>query len=181
VDVPEQTVAVALAGLAGWPFLPVALAHRADGSPSPDESFRAKRLAHPGIAVNGLTIGADPAVDASHLVQTEGLLIRWCQSNFRHARPSKTLRPTSEAPHLRVLVNAQKRSPSSLHSPLNLSETLKQPQISAQSGSLLAGIAGALAPGWLAPPAALLASIKTGATRATAPFTHAAQFGVQAS
>lgn len=75
----------------------------------------------------------------------------------------------SEALRLRVVAEPKDFSPLSLRSPLNLTGSFKQPLVTVEAGGLLARAAGALVLGALAPPAALLAFIDTGATPETEP------------
>ncbi len=69
----------------------------------------------------------------------------------------------TEALQLRVVAEPKDFSPFSLRSPLNVTGTFKQPQLTVEASGLLARAAGALLLGALAPPAALLAFIDTGA------------------
>ena len=69
----------------------------------------------------------------------------------------------NEALQLRVVAEPKDFSPFSLRSPLNVVGTFKQPRVTVEASGLLARAAGALLLGALAPPAALLAFIDTGA------------------
>lgn len=69
----------------------------------------------------------------------------------------------TETLQLRVVADPKDFSPFSLRTPLNVTGTLKQPQVRPEASGLLARAAGALVLGALAPPAALLAFIDTGA------------------
>jgi uncharacterized protein involved in outer membrane biogenesis len=75
----------------------------------------------------------------------------------------------TETLQLRVVADPKDFSPFSLRSPLNVSGTFKQPQVSVEASGLLARVAGALVLGALAPPAALLAFIDTGAAPESEP------------
>lgn len=68
----------------------------------------------------------------------------------------------TEALQLRVVAEPKDFSPLSLRSPLNVTGSFKQPQISVEAKGLMARVAGALVLGALAPPAALLAFIDIG-------------------
>ena len=81
----------------------------------------------------------------------------------------------TEALQLRVVADPKDFSPFSLRSPLNVVGTLKQPQVTVEASGLLARAAGALLLGALAPPAALLAFIDTGADPDTAPCLQTAK------
>jgi len=69
----------------------------------------------------------------------------------------------TETLRLRVVADPKDFSPLSLRTPLNVVGTFKQPRVTVEAKGLLARAAGALALGALAPPAALLAFIDTGA------------------
>ncbi|OLP07768.1 AsmA family protein [Rhodoferax antarcticus] len=69
----------------------------------------------------------------------------------------------TETLQLRVVADPKDFSPFSLRTPLNVTGTLKQLQVRPEASGLLARAAGALVLGALAPPAALLAFIDTGA------------------
>ncbi len=69
----------------------------------------------------------------------------------------------TESLQLRVVADPKDFSPLSLRSPLNVTGNFKQPQVTVESKGLVARLAGALVLGALAPPAALLAFIDTGA------------------
>ncbi len=69
----------------------------------------------------------------------------------------------TETLRLRVVADPKDFSPFCLRTPLNVTGNFKQPQVSVEAGGLLARAAGALVLGALAPPAALLAFIDTGA------------------
>jgi AsmA family protein len=75
----------------------------------------------------------------------------------------------SESLQLRVVAEPKDFSPLSLRSPLNVTGSFKQPKVSVEGRNLLARAAGALVLGALAPPAALLAFIDTGAERDSEP------------
>jgi len=75
----------------------------------------------------------------------------------------------TETLQLRVVADPKDFSPFSLRSPLNVNGTFKQPQVSVEASGLLARAAGALVLGALAPPAALLAFIDTGAAPESEP------------
>jgi uncharacterized protein involved in outer membrane biogenesis len=81
----------------------------------------------------------------------------------------------TEALRLRVVADPKDFSPFSLRSPLNVAGTFKQPQVTVEASGLLARAAGALLLGALAPPAALLAFIDTGAEPDTAPCSRPAK------
>ena len=68
----------------------------------------------------------------------------------------------TEALQLRVVADPKDFSPFSLRTPINVTGTFKQPQVSVEAKGLIARVAGALLLGALAPPAALLAFIDTG-------------------
>lgn len=69
----------------------------------------------------------------------------------------------TEALQLRVVADPKDFSPLSLRSPLQITGSFKQPQMSVEARGLITRVAGALVLGALAPPAALLAFIDTGA------------------
>jgi uncharacterized protein involved in outer membrane biogenesis len=75
----------------------------------------------------------------------------------------------TEKLQLRVVADPKDFSPLSLRTPLNITGTLKQPEVGIEGSGLLARAAGALLLGALAPPAALLAFIDTGASPDTEP------------
>jgi uncharacterized protein involved in outer membrane biogenesis len=75
----------------------------------------------------------------------------------------------AETLQLRVVAEPKDFSPFSLRTPLNVGGNFKQPQVSVEASGLLARAAGALLLGALAPPAALLAFIDTGAEPDTEP------------
>lgn len=75
----------------------------------------------------------------------------------------------TETLRLRLVADPKDFSPLSLRSPLNISGNFKQPQVTVEAGGLLARAAGALLLGALAPPAALLAFMDTGAEPDTEP------------
>ncbi len=68
----------------------------------------------------------------------------------------------TESLQLRVVAEPKDFSPLSLRSPLNVTGSFKQPQVSVEAKGLVARVAGALVLGAIAPPAALLAFIDTG-------------------
>ncbi len=68
-----------------------------------------------------------------------------------------------ETLRFRVVAEPKDFSPLSLRTPLQIAGSFKQPRVTVQTSALLARAAGALIPGALAPPAALLALIDTGA------------------
>ena len=75
----------------------------------------------------------------------------------------------SEELHLRIIAEPKDFSPFSLRSPLNVTGSFKQPEVSVEASGLLARAVGALVLGALAPPAALLAFIDTGTEPDTEP------------
>ena len=77
----------------------------------------------------------------------------------------------NESLQLRVVAEPKDFSPLSLRSPLNVTGSFKQPKVSIEGRNLLARAAGALVLGALAPPAALLAFIDTGAEPDSQPCT----------
>ena len=81
----------------------------------------------------------------------------------------------TEQLQLRVVADPKDFSPFSLRTPLNVTGNFKQPQVSVEASDLLARVAGALVLGALAPPAALLAFIDTGAEPESEPCAQPAK------
>jgi uncharacterized protein involved in outer membrane biogenesis len=77
---------LALGELAGWPFLRAPLAQQLSkltGSPvSLEGGFRTQLLIRPGLAVDRVTVGSGSAVEVPHLLQAEGLKVRWRWSDL---------------------------------------------------------------------------------------------------
>lgn len=88
--------AVALGELAGWPFLRTPLAQQLSkltgSTVSLEGAFRAQLLIQPGIAVDSVTLGSGSAVKVPHLLQAEGLVVRWRWSDLWHSRQGAPLR-----------------------------------------------------------------------------------------
>lgn len=72
---------VALGELAGWPFLrtPLAqqLAKATGGTVSLEGKFRAQLVVQPGVAVERVTLASGSGVEVPHLLQAQGLVVRW--------------------------------------------------------------------------------------------------------
>lgn len=88
--------ALALGEIAGWPFLRGPLARQLAGvtgsGVSLDGPFRAQLLLHPGIEVGRMSIGASAAVAVPHLLQAEGVVLRWRWGDLWRARQGAALR-----------------------------------------------------------------------------------------
>ena len=87
---------VALGELAGWPFLRKPLAHQlsqATGNSVQFEGrFRTQLLFRPGVSVEHATLGAGSAVEVPHLLQADGLDVRWRWADLWRSRQGASLR-----------------------------------------------------------------------------------------
>lgn len=87
---------LALGDLAGWPFLRTPLAQQLSkltGYPvSLEGHFRAQLLVQPGLRVERVTVGSGSEVAVPHLLQAEGLNLRWRWSDLWHSRQGAPLR-----------------------------------------------------------------------------------------